>query len=80
MGVSLPALSRQQSQGGTDLDVCPGDEPRPVGHDLVELVEVPQLLGDVLQPLEPALVSALKQELIGLDVDQVGALVPGRRL
>ena len=35
------------------------DEPRAVGEDLVDLGQIAQLFGDVLQAFEPSLVPAL---------------------
>ncbi len=64
----------------TYLNVRFVDEPGAVREDLVDFVQVAQLLRDVLEPLEPALVAALQQELRLLDVDEVRALVPSRRL
>ena len=52
-----------------------GDEPWPMGEDLVELVKVPQLGRDGIETLEPALVSALLQKLGYLLLNQIGALV-----
>ena len=53
-----------------------GDEPGPVGEDLVDLVEVAQFRRDAVQALQPALVAALRHKLGHLLFDQVRALVP----
>lgn len=51
-----------------------------MSQQLVDFVQVTQLLRDVLQSLEPALVSALSEELLPLQLHQVAALVSARRL
>ena len=56
------------------------DEPGPVRHELVDLVQVAQLLRRVVEPAQPALVAALQQELCALRVDEIRALVASRRL
>ena len=65
---------------GAYLYVRLADEPGPVRHELVDLVQVAQLLRRVIEPAQPALVAALQQELRALRVDEIRALVTPRRL
>jgi len=50
----------------------------PVCENFVDLVELLELLGDVLESPEPARVAALLEELEFLDFDKVAALVARR--
>lgn len=62
------------------LDVVFGDEPGPVGEDLVDLVQVAQLARDEREPAQPVGVAAGVTELARLLLDHVRALVPTGRL
>lgn len=59
------------------LDVLLGDEPGSVRQQFVDLVEVPEFLGGIVQPLQPRRVAPHPQELLHVQAHQVGALVPG---
>lgn len=57
-----------------------GDEPGPMGQDLVELVEVSQLGRNGVETLKPPFVAALLDEFRHLLLDQVRALMTASRL
>lgn len=57
-------------EGGADADLYVRlvEEPGSMSQQLVDFVQVTQLLRDVLQSLEPALVSPLGEELLPLQL------------
>lgn len=62
------------------LNVCLGKKPGPVGQDLVELPKSLQLLWGSVQAIQPLGVPSHLEEVVDVQVDQVGALVSGRSL
>ena len=62
------------------LNVCLGKKPGPVGQDLVELPKSLQLLWGSVQAIQPLGVPSHLEEVVDVEVDQVGALVSGRSL
>lgn len=51
------------------LDMRLVQEPGAVRHDFVDFVQITQLLGDVVEALQPGLVPSLEQKFGGLDFD-----------
>lgn len=51
-----------------------------MGQDLVEFSQGPQLLWGSVQSIQPLGVSSDLQEVVHVQIDQVGALVPGSSL
>ena len=64
----------------THLDVALGEQPGPVRQRLVHLAEVAQLLGRLVESLEPAGFAAVGQKLLLQLLQQRLTLVPLRRL
>lgn len=62
------------------LDVFLGEQPRSVRQDFVELAELLQLLRRLVQTLQPLWVAADLQEVVDVEVDQVGTLMSSCRL
>lgn len=66
-----------RSTAAPHLDVFLGEKPRPVGQDLVELAQVLQLLRRSVQAVEPLVIATDLEEVIHVQIDQIGALVSG---
>lgn len=62
------------------LDVFLGEKPRSVGQDFVELSELLQLLRGFVQPVQPLRITPDLQEVVYMQVDQIGTLVSSCRL
>lgn len=62
------------------LDVFLGEKPRPVCQDFVELSELLQLLRGFVQAVQPLGITPDLEEVIHVEVDQVGTLVSSCRL
>lgn len=60
----------------THLHVFLGEKPRPVGQDFVELPELLQLLRGFIQAVQPLGITPDLEEVVHMQVDQVGTLVP----
>ena len=65
------------TQAFTHLDVFLGEKPRPVGQDFVQLSELLQLLRGFIQTVQPFRISSHLEEIIHVQVHQIGALVSG---
>ena len=57
-----------------------GDEPRPMGENLVHFVKIAQLGGDAVQSLKPTFIASLLQEFRHLLFNQKRTLVTTSRL
>lgn len=77
--LSLPRYARHIDPA-PHLHVFLGEKPRPVGQDFVELAELLQLLRGFIQAVEPLRIAANLEEIIHVQVHQVGALVSSCRL
>lgn len=62
------------------LDVLLGDEPWPMGQQLVDLAELAQFLRGAVEAKQPLRVTASLQELGHVGAHQVGTLVAGSSL
>lgn len=62
------------------LDVFLGEKPGSVGQDFVDLPELLQLLRGLVQAVQPLGIAPDLEEVVHVQVDQVGALVSSCRL
>ena len=76
----LVRLARAGLKRSSYLDVVFGNEPGPVGQNLVDFVQVQQFRGDVVQSQKPTLVAIGQHKLAHLLLDQITASVTTCRL
>lgn len=62
------------------LDVLGVEEPRPMGENLVDVVDGTQFGRYVIEALQPVGIAALVDELLRVQIDEVDALVASRGL
>ena len=63
------SIGSSASGSRSHLDVALLEKPRLMGEDLVDVVQIAELPRDVVESLEPLLISALLQELHHLSID-----------